>query len=395
MWILFFQEENNLLKRLAEAEDFESNRMGRGMLNWQTIADRFNTFRDSTKRLKREQIYQHFYHLNGLNVKCSPAETEMVHALDELKMPDEMIYKFLDNGFREDIHYPKTLSEVRELKNEPKPGTEDVERRLRFRRKVFNYIRETGWTENAELAIETIEQVRKWVTSDPKVKRKMHTVGQIGRPRKSMSLSESMSELAQLLRPYLKAYRWRQRISYHPGDIRKSALNSFTLHRLLGAPLEFDLLPEWRHSEEATVTEQVASTTKSLMRKRKEDAWRLDTDAESYFTNPDHPPAQSMLSPTLHTVTGIRGLLLHRKNLESSVRDEESLGLPDTAKSTFGNPESDEKLMRCMLSLFYWPMKLCLKIVRNDIEEGQNSDGNSDSDDEKCWNISSPDWPDV
>lgn len=418
------QEENECLRALHRAESYEALRNKRAV-NWFNIAEKFNKKRRGAgKELKREQIYQHFYHLMDSITTCTPAEVQVVLALEEIGLSDEPIANFLDNGVREAT---KIMSIIKESKQKTKPltDTDEEQRRQRFRRKITSYIGAVlakvplESSDNAALDQEPIEmsdtrrkwdasdtatkeeilrQLKKWVESDPKIKRKMHTIAPIGRPHKTMTLSKSISELARLLRPFRKAYRWRQRITYHPGDIRKSALSSFTLHRLLGAPFEVSKLPDAR-DEDADETRRVAAVTKSLIKKRPLE-YPADGDKMSYFAM-DVPPGESLLPPTLHTVAGIRGLLLHKTNLEETAREECEDDVDDEAASRsrvrrserYGDAESDDKLMRCMLSLFYWPMRLCLKIVNNELVQLDNSDGDSDSDDEKCWPTGSVHWP--
>lgn len=134
---------------------------------------------------------------------------------------------------------------------------------------------------------------------------------------------ELYEELAKIIHPLEFIKNRRARLASYPGDGREHGLALFALYRLLGAdfnrrkvpPVESDedrLLkagiqtPD--HSSYVTLMTLIVKLPQSTHSKQKSKICNLSNGS---------PPPESLLPPTLHTLTGLRGLFIYRNSLKS------------------------------------------------------------------------------
>ena len=274
-----------------------------------------------------------------------------------------------------------------QIRNRNKILTEDVEKKKTkldkqqkaFGRKVKNLFAEHGFKleegidQSIEIPDELVDKVQELMSEDPKLQIGMKIKAK-GRPTRELEDSEVNRELKKLMSIALIIKNRRPRKDSYPGDGRKNGLIQFALYRLLAGGFDPNKLPDADAPLEelmgAGIKSRDIATYRELKRMIDEfPAELMEQEANNYMSD---PPPESFLPPTLHTLTGLRGLLLYNERILTPQTDAE---VPETEQvedqpeegavaeemeleQTFGDAEADERFYRLLVSLFYYPMML-------------------------------------
>lgn len=185
-------------------------------------------------------------------------------------------------------------------------------------------------------------------------------------------------ELQQLLRPMGIIKLYRQRIISLPGDGRRNGPVLASLCRLLGIQFDTTKLPSvekgvWNpttiHAFYASGIEaKDLHSYRVLLDMIAEFPIEHDAYSTRYLSG-ERPPPESLLPPSLHTLAGLRGLLLWSESVaheveEKFVKLEKVEAAEDLYEATnvdiqdlqiedvFGDPEADKRLMFFLESIF-------------------------------------------
>ncbi|KAK4015716.1 hypothetical protein OUZ56_030690 [Daphnia magna] len=185
-------------------------------------------------------------------------------------------------------------------------------------------------------------------------------------------------ELQQLLRPMGIIKLYRQRIISLPGDGRRNGPVLASLCRLLGIQFDTTKLPSvekgvWNpttiHAFHASGIEaKDLHSYRVLLDMIAEFPIEHDAYSTRYLSG-ERPPLESLLPPSLHTLAGLRGLLLWSESVaheveEKFVKLEKVEAAEDLYEATnvdiqdlqiedvFGDPEADKRLMFFLESIF-------------------------------------------
>ena len=414
-------EDNKALERLVAGQLVEvKNNVKR--LNWARITDMFNA--QSGQQRSKVQVYSHFrnYTRDKNNPCYTNAEVEALRAFAELGMTYKQMARLLPAN-RNEKQIDKKLEDIfaKMLNNPEEPDEEELARREKFRERVKHVVFESGWLcQEDAIPEELVNRMNLLLTLDPKLLRNNHPIG-VGRPKKPKVFNNSAyDELAALLRPFTYVNNRRKRTTGLCGDGRKYGLNMFALYRLLGSSFDTNRFPveSDTHSLLEAGVKKVDHQTfiqfRELVKRLGEQ--KLRQDQLFYLSDPDRVPSYSLLPPTLHTLTGLRGLVLYKKNLVETCAKREEVDDKTTSRRKRGvsneieallhernekkmkreiekqdseeiekaMQEADENLTRTLESLFTHSFALLDAKKPND-EGLENSDGATDSEEEIEW----------
>lgn len=190
----------------------------------------------------------------------------------------------------------------------------------------------------------------------------------IGRPKNATLNAEA--ELKAIVRPLIWTARKRPRNNSMPGDGREHGLIQASLHRALGCNLDKfpptgaanDQLEELGIEKPDVDSFRVLRSIVDEMPKRTEPQDEdVDSDEDpeqvsSSQVEEDGAVPEGCLPPTLITLTGMRGLLLHRNHLRiAAAMDAPSNSEGDPEDVYEGDPQADAALLERIMTLFYWP----------------------------------------
>ncbi|KAI9556642.1 hypothetical protein GHT06_016432 [Daphnia sinensis] len=185
-------------------------------------------------------------------------------------------------------------------------------------------------------------------------------------------------ELQQLLRPLGIIKQYRQRIISFPGDGRRNGPVLAALCRLLGVQFDTTKFPNvekgvWNLTTvqafyASGIEEKDLHSYRVLLDMIAEFPMEHDTYSLRYLSG-ERPPRESLLPPSLHTLAGLRGLLLWSESVAHEVEEKfvnlvkveaaedlyeaidvdiEDLQIEDV----FGDPEADKRLLFFLESIF-------------------------------------------
>lgn len=381
-------------------------------VTWREIITAFNE--KSVRKRTKVQLYSHYRYCFGSNRKPSylKAEEEMILALDEIGVPPSLILPFLMNERCERMLTVK----LQRLKASNKATARKGSHEAHFRKRVQDIVKKNGGLaaiQSNKIPQKVVIYIRHLVKTNPNLRKKYLAIKKAGRPMKKTKMVPVTLQLKTLFRPFVYVAKRRKRTTCYSGDARRYGLNLFCLNRLLGSPLELSRMPSGYDEALEAGVENSDYPQYSLLRElmmthaRKRDSQRTylpqelqeiadlkpeadNEDRNNYYLNPERPPAVSVLPPTLYTVTGLRGLLCYRETLKAIVAEEadDNRSIINTADAPLGDEESDEKLLHFMTSMFQMPF--LLNEVYNRQEPGENSDGDSDSDEDVCFSTNPP-----
>ncbi|XP_057374281.2 uncharacterized protein LOC130695172 [Daphnia carinata] len=185
-------------------------------------------------------------------------------------------------------------------------------------------------------------------------------------------------ELQQLLRPMGIFRQYRQRVMSLPGDGRRNGPVLAALCRLLGVQFDTTKLPNvekgaWNRATidafyASGIEEKDLHSYRVLLDMIAEFPIEHDTYNARYLSG-ETPPPESLLPPSLHTLAGLRGLLLWSESVaheveEKFVKLEKVEAADDLYEATdvdiedlkiedvFGDPEADKQLLFFLESIF-------------------------------------------
>lgn len=199
-----------------------------------------------------------------------------------------------------------------------------------------------------------------------------------GRPVRAKKKIPLQDELQQLFRPTGMIKQRRQRILSLPGDGRRNGPVLAALCRLFGIHFDTTKLPKvekgvWDPATinalyESGIEEKDLHSQRVLLEMIPEFPIEHDEYCK-YYMSGESPPLESLLPPSLHTLAGLRGLLLWSDSIASQVEEkyiklekvesaEDVYQVSDTdiqelqIEEIFGDPEADKRLLFFMESLF-------------------------------------------
>lgn len=154
--------------------------------------------------------------------------------------------------------------------------------------------------------------------------------------RETQRLRTQLNDLRTLFRPFIHNARRRISATSYPGDARRHGITMFCLNRLLGSPLEMSKMPsdhgealkagvdrlgypKYRvlrelmlvHAQQTPLSE--SSSLPAQLQAIADLKPQSYLEDRKYYASSEKPPSESILPPTLHTLTGLRGLLCYRE----------------------------------------------------------------------------------
>ena len=225
-----------------------------------------------------------------------------------------------------------------QIRNRNKILTEDVEKKKTkldkqqkaFGRKVKNLFAEHGFKleegidQSIEIPDEIVDKVQELMSEDPKLQIGMKIKAK-GRPTRELEDSEVNRELKKLMSIALIIKNRRPRKDSYPGDGRKNGLIQFALYRLLAGGFDPNKLPDADAPVEELMTAGIKKRDSETYRelKRLIDEFPVEQMQQEVRNYMSDPPPESFLPPTLHTLTGLRGLLLYNERILTPQTDAE------------------------------------------------------------------------
>ena len=224
-----------------------------------------------------------------------------------------------------------------QIRNRNKILTEDVDKKKTkldkqqkvFGTKVKNIFAEHGFKlegvdQSIEIPGELVDKVQELMSEDPNLENGTRKKKR-GRPPRELEDSEVDRELKKLMSIAFIIKDRRPRKDSYPGDGRQNGLIQFALYRLLAADFDPNKLPDADAPVEELMTAGIKKRDSETYRelKRLIDEFPVEQMQQEVRNYMSDPPPESFLPPTLHTLTGLRGLLLYNERILTPQTDAE------------------------------------------------------------------------